>query len=624
MVDVSPNGRVLIHYVYYTSRWDEWINGADEARLAPHGSRTFQLGGELRVGQLCDVLHRSLQQFAPAKVVEFAPGVAGGNGMSVHVVFRPPGGDDWLSPDSERIQPWGSRTRRRTQFRANAKAYWGGRARDAVFSGDADPRVVRYLSTLYSGGMRLVPMGGDGNCLFRSIAHQVYGDEGQHAVVRAAVADYMEAEAEWFAAFVVGDEEEFAAYVAGVRQLGTWGDDPEIQAACEIYDRPAEIFAYDEALGARKLRTFHGDSAGVSAAGVGAGSAAAARPSRQPLRLSYFGGGHYDSIEGPGWRARLLPAPPGAVERVALESARARNRPRALADSLRDSDAAATESETIAAALRLSREAFYASDGNVEQQLLARIRGEGAAAPVPGAPLPLGAGAPLGAARPVASLSSQPHIMPQSVGSAGAGSGSAVPPPAAAHSLTSSTTGAGGGGPAATVAAAAAPTLEESILARVLRSSEDDADTWQRGQLHALQAATEADALQAALQASMSHQHHQQQPGAPPHAGAGSSAAPHHTAGSLMDVEGGGGGEEEEDPELAAALRLSLAAHGGGGSSSGGATALPAPQLLPALAGDSDALYNMAMEMTEEQQLQQLLLMSGGGGRGGGSAGAGR
>ena len=50
---------------------------------------------------------------------------------------------------------------------------------------------------------------------------------------------------------------------------------------CEIYGRPAEIWAYDSTLGARKLRTFH----------EGGGNRHIT-----PMRVSYYVGGHYDSL----------------------------------------------------------------------------------------------------------------------------------------------------------------------------------------------------------------------------------------------------------------------------------------------------------------------------------------
>lgn len=66
------------------------------------------------------------------------------------------------------------------------------------------------------------------------------------------------------------------------RRDAVWGDDPEIQALCEVYNRPAEIWAFDPHVGARLLRMFN------------SARADAAADTRPPIRVSYYGGGHYD------------------------------------------------------------------------------------------------------------------------------------------------------------------------------------------------------------------------------------------------------------------------------------------------------------------------------------------
>jgi hypothetical protein len=83
------------------------------------------------------------------------------------------------------------------------------------------------------------------------------------------------------------------------------------QALCEIFNRPAEIYAYCPERGARQLRTFHRarDAAGGS---------------RHPIRLSYYGGGHYDSVVGEDFQAGLLTAAPGDTESAFLGRARRR------------------------------------------------------------------------------------------------------------------------------------------------------------------------------------------------------------------------------------------------------------------------------------------------------------
>lgn len=72
--------------------------------------------------------------------------------------------------------------------------------------GDIDPRVMAYVRALYARGLTVHPMGGDGNCLFRSVADQVYGSQDAHGVVRAAAAGYMRANAGFFQSFVVGED----------------------------------------------------------------------------------------------------------------------------------------------------------------------------------------------------------------------------------------------------------------------------------------------------------------------------------------------------------------------------------------------------------------------------------
>lgn len=124
-----------------------------------------------------------------------------------------------------------------------------------------NPRFRQYRDALAARGLRIHTVEGDGNCLFRSVSHQLYGDDAHHALVRSRCMDYMESEKEYFEPYVVGDMAAFLRYLAHKRRNGVWGDDPEIQALCELYDRPAEVFAYDAAQGCRTLRTFHENSA---------------------------------------------------------------------------------------------------------------------------------------------------------------------------------------------------------------------------------------------------------------------------------------------------------------------------------------------------------------------------
>lgn len=49
----------------------------------------------------------------------------------------------------------------------------------------------RYVAALAEMGLTIEECEGDGNCMFRAVSHQVYGDDSHHAQVRAAAVEYM-------------------------------------------------------------------------------------------------------------------------------------------------------------------------------------------------------------------------------------------------------------------------------------------------------------------------------------------------------------------------------------------------------------------------------------------------
>jgi OTU domain-containing protein 5 len=88
-----------------------------------------------------------------------------------------------------------------------------------------------YSDALAKQNLSVVSVEGDGNCLFRAVAHQVYGNESYHRVVRAKCLDYMEVEADFFSQFVEGGKEFFPLYLRAKRMDACWGDDPEIEVS---------------------------------------------------------------------------------------------------------------------------------------------------------------------------------------------------------------------------------------------------------------------------------------------------------------------------------------------------------------------------------------------------------
>jgi OTU domain-containing protein 5 len=180
--------------------------------------------------------------------------------------------DEWIERNSDRISPYGRHVKanmhKKMQSRmakVNDEQHRSRQIQEDSYS--------RYEITLATKGLEILQVEGDGNCLFRSVSHQVYGDDRYHAIVRAKCMEYMEVsslhiaplrlstacrwrgplliyictsyyymqvEAHYFENFVVGDRHDFLSYVEKKKKDGIWGDDPEIQAMCEIYSRPGE------------------------------------------------------------------------------------------------------------------------------------------------------------------------------------------------------------------------------------------------------------------------------------------------------------------------------------------------------------------------------------------------
>jgi hypothetical protein len=90
---------------------------------------------------------------------------------------------------------------------------------------------ARLLSRLETFGLRARTVVGDGNCQFRAVSDQLYGDEAHHGVVRSVCVDQLLCTAERYKDYVVADT--YDAYVAKMSQLGEWGDHVTLQALAD-------------------------------------------------------------------------------------------------------------------------------------------------------------------------------------------------------------------------------------------------------------------------------------------------------------------------------------------------------------------------------------------------------
>lgn len=120
---------------------------------------------------------------------------------------------------------------------------------NAVKNTFADIAFEKFL--LESHGLQVYSMRGDGNCLFRSIAHQLYGDQeyndnssNKHIEIRMKIVDYMEAHEELFKLFME-DDVKFEDYVAEMRQVGVWGGYQELYAAAQVFRVKVMVFQWE-------------------------------------------------------------------------------------------------------------------------------------------------------------------------------------------------------------------------------------------------------------------------------------------------------------------------------------------------------------------------------------------
>jgi len=139
----------------------------------------------------------------------------------------------------------------------------------------------QYLSVpkiiLDPGTYNIIKCKGDGNCLFRAVAAQIFKNQEKHYMVRKVVAEYIKKHKSNFSEFI---DENFDEYVRKLSENKFWGGDVELQAISEIYAKKIEI--YKEERDSNKIylnKSFH-----ESISGVG-----------EPFRF-LFSDGHYDSI----------------------------------------------------------------------------------------------------------------------------------------------------------------------------------------------------------------------------------------------------------------------------------------------------------------------------------------
>jgi NACalpha-BTF3-like transcription factor len=137
-------------------------------------------------------------------------------------------------------------------------------------------------NVLADDGLTIHVIDGDGNCLFRSIADQITGDQELHMAFRTRIMKYIKDHADHFRLFME-DDESFEAYMDRMTQGEEWGGHQELYAASQCLN--VNITVYQ----------LNAPSYILPANPNGKGDTGAKPP--KDIRISYHGDCHYNSVK---------------------------------------------------------------------------------------------------------------------------------------------------------------------------------------------------------------------------------------------------------------------------------------------------------------------------------------
>eukprot|EP00658_Telonema_sp_P-2_P057973 TRINITY_DN4639_c0_g1_i4.p1 TRINITY_DN4639_c0_g1~~TRINITY_DN4639_c0_g1_i4.p1 ORF type:complete len:270 (+),score=47.40 TRINITY_DN4639_c0_g1_i4:148-957(+) len=80
--------------------------------------------------------------------------------------------------------------------------------------------------------MRAEHMKDDGNCQFRALSHQMYGDQNRHAEVRAYIMEHIKSHKDEYELYC---DEDINRYIDRMGKDRTWGDELTLKAAVDAY-----------------------------------------------------------------------------------------------------------------------------------------------------------------------------------------------------------------------------------------------------------------------------------------------------------------------------------------------------------------------------------------------------
>ncbi|CAL2041895.1 unnamed protein product [Caenorhabditis brenneri] len=187
-----------------------------------------------------------------------------------------------------------------------------------------DAREADFAQRMERRGFVIKEMEGDGACMFRAIAEQIYGDQEMHGQIRELCMNYMTTNKDHFEGFIT---EDYDNYIMRKREENVHGNHVELQAISEMFARPVEVYQYgDEPSNVLLPRV----ELAAPIDGAGPSNNADQMQQNPPLRLSYHRNVHYNAILAPneptiGVGLGLPGLVPGAADKDLMSKAMAKS-----------------------------------------------------------------------------------------------------------------------------------------------------------------------------------------------------------------------------------------------------------------------------------------------------------
>ncbi len=128
--------------------------------------------------------------------------------------------EEWITKDSKNIAPIGKYSGKfnpnlHTPEEINAHLY-----KKKKFFKTNEQQEKKFREELRSINLKIREIKGDGNCLYRAVADQLYGNENYYDILKSKCLDYLELEKEFFSQFIEGGIDKFEEYIMMKRMDG--------------------------------------------------------------------------------------------------------------------------------------------------------------------------------------------------------------------------------------------------------------------------------------------------------------------------------------------------------------------------------------------------------------------